>query len=127
MEKETVAVFLALLSSHLTWRAGQSLISLPRFERPMFFARLSVIGDILIGGLVPVAILLALITIVWGQFHLAWYLPIPLFVLAGLTFALIHNALARTLGMAYIALFPALGVMLGWVALIVTQCLLWGH
>lgn len=127
MEKEAVAVYFALLSSHLAWRAGQALISLPRFERPMFFARLSIVGDLLVGGLVPVAILLALITVVWGQFHLAWYLPIPLFVLAGLSFALIHNAFTRTFGIGYIALFPALGAILGWVALIVTQSWLWAN
>ncbi|MGZ3182937.1 MAG: hypothetical protein ACXU8N_10895 [Telluria sp.] len=125
MLEEIVPVFLVLFACHLGWRAGQNLVALPRYDRPWFFTQFGILGDLLIVGLVPSAIILALATVVWGQIHLAWYLPVPLFILAGLTFSFLHSVLVRSFGLAYLGLFPALGAIVGWIAMLCSISFLW--
>ncbi len=77
------------------------------------------------GSLSPVAIVVAVATVIWGFIQLPWYVPIPLFAIAGILFGLIHGAFARASPISYLGFFPAYGALLGSALMMGTQALLW--
>jgi hypothetical protein len=125
MPVATMMVFFAFLSTHIAWRAGQSLIGLPPFERPMFFSRFGPLGNLFITLLVPVAMIATITTLVWAFLKLPWYTPVPLFILAGISFSLIHAGMSKFWPRSYIGFFPALGAVIGTALMLVTQLMLW--
>lgn len=53
------------------------------------------LGQFFIRGLPSTAALCVTVTVLWGFLHASWYVPLVLFVIAGVTFGLVHNMLRQ--------------------------------
>jgi len=124
MKYPHVALLLAFLSSHITWRASRQLESLHEWERPLLIAGLGVGGPLLIQWAPIINMVCVIATFAWGFINLAWYVPPAGFIFSGIVFALGHGLLSR-LSFRYMGSFAALGTLLGLVLVVLSQALLW--
>jgi hypothetical protein len=122
---DATALFLALLASHMAWRAGHAIRALHWMDQPMMYSSLGHLGRIFTRGMPAIASLCGMAAIVWGVLHLHWAVPFLQFVMAGLLFSWMHLSLYRRFPIGYGEAFVGLGPMVGGVLLIATQLTLW--
>lgn len=127
MQLQSVALmFCAVVAAGFALNAGNAVQRLPRYDRPMLYARFGIAGE-----LIPVVVAMlgmfgSIASIAWGFLNLNWYMPPLLFLAANFVFINLHNLMTRLSPNVYRdTVFLGLGPFIGIFFLVVSQGALW--
>ncbi len=120
--RNEILAFIGVLIGLIPYTAVRMVLSLPEWERPLFFQDSGAPLFWLAVFIVPVG---ALSLAVWSFLYLSWVGLGTLAVAAGVAWGIVTRALVRLSFVGYLMWFPALGTLFGSVLFLSYMLVLW--